>query len=77
MPATRPAFVRSRRTPPPEGVIGWYRDLLTRLEAAGSDVAPDAGAALAAVESPTRDTRFLAGEIPSAHLRRDDITTGE
>jgi len=28
------------------------------------------GAALAAVESPTRDKRFLAGDLPSARIRR-------
>jgi glucokinase len=29
------------------------------------------GAALAAVESPSKDRRFLAGEIPSARMRRE------
>ena len=32
------------------------------------------GAALAAIESPTRDQRFLLGEIPSAELRREEQT---
>ena len=35
------------------------------------------GAALSAVASPTKDSEFLAGEIPSAAMRRDRITTGE
>jgi len=30
------------------------------------------GAAIAAIESPTKDARFLAGEIPSATKRRQD-----
>ena len=30
------------------------------------------GAAIAAIDSPTKDTRFLAGEIPSATKRRQD-----
>ena len=30
------------------------------------------GAALAAVESPTKDQRFLAGDFPSAQIRRTD-----
>ena len=32
------------------------------------------GAALAGVESPARDRRFQAGEIPSAAMRRDEIS---
>jgi glucokinase len=32
------------------------------------------GAALAAVESPTKDRRFLAGDFPSARIRRGDAT---
>jgi glucokinase len=32
------------------------------------------GAALAAVESPTRNRRFLAGDFPSARIRRGDAT---
>jgi hypothetical protein len=39
-----------RRDPPPEGVIGWYRDLLGRVESQAPDLAGDAGAALGAVE---------------------------
>lgn len=35
------------------------------------------GAALAAVATPTRDDRFLAGEIPSAAMRRTEVTTGD
>ena len=34
------------------------------------------GAALAAVESPARDRRFQAGEIPSATMRRDELSEG-
>lgn len=32
------------------------------------------GAALAAIESPTRDQRFLQGAIPSAEMRREEQT---
>lgn len=32
------------------------------------------GAAIAAVDSPTKDQRFLAGEIPSAAMRREEIS---
>ncbi len=32
------------------------------------------GAAIAAIDSPTKDRRFLAGEIPSAVMRREEIT---
>jgi len=32
------------------------------------------GAALAAVESPTKDRRFLAGDFPSAQIRREGVT---
>ncbi len=39
-----------RRDPPPEGVIGWYRDLLGRVEEQAPELAEDATAALAAVE---------------------------
>ena len=39
-----------RRDPPPEGVIGWYRDLLARLETGAPDLVDGARAALAAVE---------------------------
>ena len=62
--------VRSRVTLVP-------RDRIDIVAATLGSSAGAVGAALAAIESPTRDTRFLAGEIPSAHLRRDDITTGE
>lgn len=34
------------------------------------------GAALAAVESPSKDRTFLAGEIPSAQMRRGESTGG-
>jgi len=50
-----------RRDPPPEGVIGWYRDLLARLEAGASDMVPDARAALTAIEG-YRD--WLATSLP-------------
>ena len=62
--------VRSRVTLVP-------RDQINIVAATLGSSAGAVGAALAAIESPTKDTRFLAGEIPSAHLRRDDITTGE
>lgn len=39
-----------RRTPPPEGVIGWYRDLLARVESDAPGLLPETHAALAAVE---------------------------
>jgi hypothetical protein len=32
------------------------------------------GAALAAVQTPTKDQRFLAGAIPSAEIRREERT---
>lgn len=38
-----------RRPVPPEGVIGWYRDLLGRAETAGSELVPDVERALEAV----------------------------
>jgi hypothetical protein len=38
-----------RRPVPPEGVVGWYRDLLGRAEAAGSELVPDVERALEAV----------------------------
>ena len=50
-----------RRNRPPEGVIGWYRDLLSRLEEGAPDLAADARAALTAVES-FRD--WLSAELP-------------
>ena len=50
-----------RRDPPPEGVIGWYRDLLGRIETQAPDLAPDARAALRAVEG-FRD--WLAASAP-------------
>ncbi len=40
-----------RRDPPPAGVIGWYQDLLGRVENEAPDLLEDAGAALAAVEA--------------------------
>ena len=39
-----------RRTPPPEGVIGWYQDLVARIDATARGLLPEARAALAAVE---------------------------
>ncbi len=50
-----------RRDPPPEGVIGWYRDLLGRLEDETPDLVDDARAALAAVEG-YRD--WLSASLP-------------
>ncbi len=38
------------RAEPPEGTIGWYRDLVERLSEHHTDLVPDAKAALAAVE---------------------------
>ena len=35
------------------------------------------GAALAAVESPTKDHRFLAGDFPSAQIRRTGLTDSQ
>ena len=40
-----------RRDPPPEGIIGWYRDLIGRLPQHHPDLVADARQALAAVES--------------------------
>jgi hypothetical protein len=51
-----------RRAVPPEGVIGWYRDLIGRLEKAHPDLLPDARAALAAAE---RFRDWLKAEQPS------------
>ena len=50
-----------RRAVPPEGVIGWYRDLIGRLEKARSELLPDARAALKAVE---RFRDWLQAEQP-------------
>jgi glucokinase len=48
-----------------------------QVEVVPAVLGPEAGAigaALAAIESPTRDQRFLHGEIPSAQLRREEQT---
>jgi hypothetical protein len=40
-----------RRDPPPEGILGWYNDLISRLTLHHPDLLADARQALAAVES--------------------------
>lgn len=51
------------------------RDLIEVVGATLGSTAGAVGAALAAVESPTRDRRFLAGEVPSAAMRREELVS--
>jgi glucokinase len=61
--------VRSRVTlVPPEGI--------EVVAASLGSTAGAVGAALAAVDSPSKDRTFLAGEIPSARMRRGEPTEG-
>lgn len=50
-----------RRAVPPEGVIGWYRDLIGRVEKTQPDLLPEARAALVAAE---RFRDWLKAEQP-------------
>ena len=61
--------------PQHERILGKPGSSRIRIEQAlllQPDVAAGIGAALAAVETPTKDQRFLAGEIPSAATRREE-----
>jgi hypothetical protein len=54
-----------RRDVPPEGVIGWYKDLISRLEQHHPELVPDANRALLSVENfcdwlKTNKTRMTA-----------------
>lgn len=70
------AFIARIRDAVRERVTLVSPDLVEVVPATLGPVAGAVGAALAAVESPAKDARFLAGEIPSATIRREELNRG-